>query len=56
MRVPKLRAIPRETEPNHVTPDDYLKLLKLHVSKESLDAAADGQGLFNRSGVEVKDC
>jgi hypothetical protein len=55
MKVPKATSTFRETEPAHIKPDDYVKILKLHVSKESIEAAADGKGLFNRSGEEVKD-
>ena len=55
IRVPKANSTCRETEPSHITPKDYVNILKLHVSKESLEAAADGKGLFNRSGVELKE-
>ena len=50
------RKASRDKEPDDVGSVDYLALVKLHVSKESLDKAFDGEGLFNRKACpDVKD-
>ena len=56
MAVPHKKSQPREKEPDDVSSLTYLNLVKVHVDKESLDKAFDGQGLFNRKDCpDVKD-
>ena len=50
------RKIARDKEPDDVSSVHYLALLKLHVSRDSLDKAFDGGGLFHRKDcLDVKD-
>ena len=50
------RKISRHKEPDNVSSVHYLALLKLHVSRDSLDKAFDGGGLFHRKDcLDVKD-
>ena len=49
------RFLPREKEPADVVPDVYFRIFKAYINGEAVKRAKDGQGLFDRRDVTVKE-